>query len=49
LPDDELPARLQAVTWDGTDDAGHDLPSGVYLVQIVARGLAVNGEVTLVK
>jgi hypothetical protein len=49
LLDEELPAGLQAVTWDGTDDAGHGLPSGIYLVQIVARGLVANGEVTLVR
>lgn len=38
-----------AVTWDGRDECGRGLPSGVYFVQVLGQGRAVGGRVTLVK
>jgi hypothetical protein len=36
-----LPAGQHLVTWDGTDGAGHSLPSGVYLTRLKAGGASV--------
>ena len=43
------PAGPQALAWDGRDDSGGALPSGVYLVRIAARGFTASQPVTLVK
>jgi len=49
LIDDELSAGQHRRTWDGCDDAGRSLPSGVYLVRVAnAAGLS-SGRVTLVR
>lgn len=42
-----LPAGNTSVTWDGTDDAGNRVPSGVYLVRVDGRASAVARVVTL--
>lgn len=36
-------------SWDGTDDAGRRLPSGVYLYRLVASGAGGGGSVQLVR
>jgi flagellar hook assembly protein FlgD len=43
-----LPAGETRVMWDGTDDAGNQVASGIYLVQVEGRARAV-GRVTLVR
>lgn len=42
-----LPAGNTSITWDGTDDAGNRVPSGVYLVRLDGRASAVARVVTL--
>ena len=42
-----FPAGSTRVTWDGTDDAGHRVPSGVYLVRLDGSARAVARVVTL--
>ena len=45
-----VPAGLRfGMTWDGRDDRGHDLASGIYLVRARAGGLSAGGKVTLVR
>lgn len=43
------PAGEQRLTWDGRDDAGQALPSGVYLVRLAAAGEEHCRKVTLLK
>ena len=43
-----LPAGETRVAWDGTDDAGNQVASGIYLVQLEGRARAV-ARVTLVR
>lgn len=43
------PAGRTAVTWDGRDDGGRSLASGVYLVRLAGDGLEAVRPVTLVK
>jgi len=43
-----LPAGETRVVWDGTDDAGNQVASGIYLVQLEGRARAV-ARVTLVR
>jgi hypothetical protein len=38
LPDNDFEKGIHAVRWDGTDGAGHTLPSGVYVLRIAACG-----------
>lgn len=42
-------AGEQRLTWDGRDDAGEALPSGVYLVRLDASGQRLTQKVTLLK
>ena len=42
-------AGRQAVIWDGTDDSGHSLPSGVYLYEFTAGNYSATGKMTLLK
>ncbi len=45
-----LPAGIRhGMTWDGLDDNGRSLPSGVYLVQVHASGRMAGQKVTLVR
>jgi hypothetical protein len=44
-----LPAGRHARGWDGRDDAGRGLPSGVYLVELRADGASRQGRLTLVR
>ena len=43
------PAGHLALTWDGVDDAGHALASGVYLVRATGESGEVSARVTLVR
>ncbi|MEZ4649650.1 MAG: FlgD immunoglobulin-like domain containing protein [Candidatus Eisenbacteria bacterium] len=38
LIDGKAEAGLQSVTWDGRDDAGHDVPSGLYWYRMRTEG-----------
>lgn len=44
-----LAAGDHAIAWNGRDDAGRELASGTYMVQVLGLGRAVGGVVTLVK
>jgi hypothetical protein len=46
---EKLPAGRASVTWDGRDDAGRELPSGVYLCRLRAGGTADMLKLSLVK
>lgn len=45
----ELPAGAVALVWNGRDDAGADLPSGVYVARIEAAGLVRSVKMVLAK
>ncbi len=49
LLDRAMPAGQHRVRWDGVDPRGQALPSGVYLVHLVANGAVANGTATLVR
>ncbi|MCA9783653.1 MAG: hypothetical protein KDC10_04595 [Calditrichaeota bacterium] len=49
LVDHWLPAGEQQLVWDGTDDRGHALPSGIFLYDMQARGERASGRVTLLR
>jgi hypothetical protein len=42
-----LPAGNTSLTWDGTDDSGNRVPSGVYLVRLDGQASAVARVITL--
>jgi len=44
-----LSAGLHAVTWDGTDDAGVPVSSGVYVYRLASRGIVDTGRMTMVR
>lgn len=45
----DLPAGDHSVRWDGHDDAGRAMASGVYVVRLEAAGRAIAGRLTLVR
>jgi len=45
----DLPAGPGAVVWDGRDDAGNPVASGVYLCRLAADGLVDTRRLTLVR
>ncbi len=49
LIDGLVPAGVTSMEWDGKDDAGEDLPSGVYLYRLRAAGLEYSRPATLIK
>jgi len=49
LVDDTRPAGRQEVVWDGTDDTGRHLASGVYMVRLVAGPVHDVKKVVLVQ
>ncbi|MCB9513138.1 MAG: T9SS type A sorting domain-containing protein [Candidatus Latescibacteria bacterium] len=44
-----LPAGEMTVTWDGRDEAGHALPSGVYFARLTAAGQVDSERLTLLR
>jgi hypothetical protein len=44
-----VPAGRSSVTWDGTDDRGAHVASGVYFVRLTAVGASLTRKVTLLK
>ncbi len=44
-----LPAGGQRLDWDGRDDAGRELPSGVYLAQIVGGSQRAMAKLVLLR
>lgn len=49
LIDEKRPAGRQSVKWDGRDDAGREVASGVYFYTLKARGVGENRRMILVK
>jgi flagellar hook assembly protein FlgD len=49
LVDEIVAAGRHEVTWNGRDDSGRELPSGVYLSRLEAGGQVVHGRMTLVR
>ena len=49
LVDGELPAGRHAFRWDGTDDDGRRLSSGVYLTRLVTADGTQGGRMTMLK
>ena len=49
LAGETLPAGRTAVAWDGRDDAGRPLGSGVYLARATAAGRTASAKLVLVK
>ena len=49
LVDETLNAGQFEVTWDGTDNAGHQVASGVYIYKINAPNLSLSKKVTFLK
>ena len=49
LADGRMPAGTHTVTWDGRDDDGHLLASGVYFLRFEAAGAAQIGKLVLLK
>ena len=45
----DLSAGHHAVTWDGRDDDGHPVASGVYIARATASGLRATSKLTLVR
>ncbi len=49
LVDGAVPAGTHAVTWDGRDDVGAGMPSGLYLVQLRSGRVVETRRMTLVR
>jgi flagellar hook assembly protein FlgD len=49
LVEGHLNAGLHAVTWDGADDTGVPVSSGVYVYRLASRGIADTGRMTMVR
>jgi hypothetical protein len=45
----ELPAGQHNIVWDGRDEAGHDVASGVYLYKLEASGVTDAHRMTLLR
>jgi flagellar hook assembly protein FlgD len=46
---ESLPAGTHRVSWDGRDDAGRLLPSGVYFYRLETSGLRLTRRLTFLK
>ena len=44
-----MPAGRNSVAWDGRDDSGREVASGVYLMQLRAGGRVASGKLTLMR
>ncbi len=49
LVDGVLPAGPHTITWNGTDERGESLPSGVYFCRLSANGRSETRKMTLLK
>ena len=49
LLNEDLPAAVHEVAWNGQDDGGHEVAAGVYLYQVAAAGQMQGGRMALVK
>jgi len=49
LADGEFPAGAHEVTWNGSDDSGQPVSSGVYLYRLSAGGKALTRKMVLMK
>lgn len=49
LVDEHRPAGEHSVTWNGRNDRGVEMPSGVYLSRLQAGGAVVHGRLTLIR
>jgi hypothetical protein len=49
LIDEVVPGGWSSSVWDGTDDAGRPLPSGVYFSRLSAAGRCLTGKLVLVR
>jgi flagellar hook assembly protein FlgD len=49
LADGVFPAGEHSLHWNGQDQAGRDLPSGVYMVQMVTERTVRSSKMTLVR
>ena len=49
LIDEELPAGPALAVWDGADDSGHDLASGIYFARLAADEKSAFRKMTLLK
>lgn len=49
LVDEVLPAGPHTVSWDGRDDGGHELASGVYFIQMRAGNFAAVRKAVMVR
>jgi flagellar hook assembly protein FlgD len=45
----DLPAGRHAATWDGRDEQGRSVSSGVYLYRLHAGGKILTGKMTLAR
>jgi flagellar hook assembly protein FlgD len=46
---ERLPAGFHAVTWDGRDQVGHGVASGVYISMLRAGGAEITRKMTLLR
>lgn len=49
LVDGHVTPGMREVVWDGMDDAGHEVKSGIYLVRLEACGETVTQKVVLIR
>ena len=49
LLNEDLPAAVHEVAWNGRDDRGRELAAGIYLYQVAAAGQMQGGRMALVK
>jgi hypothetical protein len=49
LVDSAVPAGFRSFTWDGTDDAGNRVSSGVYFYRLEAEGESITKKMVLLK
>ena len=49
LVDQHQPAGTYTVMWDGTDNSGHKLASGVYFYQLIGENALITKKMTLIK
>ncbi len=49
LLDEDHSTGPQKIVWDGTDAAGHSVPSGIYMARLIAAGKTMTTRLALVK